>query len=116
MAFLVPSIFPNAVSAGLPNLTPNLVPCSQPSHSPSGVMSLSNNSPTSLDPGSFYPFVLTLDSGVEHFCAPGHNSSTVPNSFLSLDHSVSGSVPSVFHFDVPSGDSHWTTSFSSSSV
>ena len=36
--FLIPNLYPNAVLAGLPNLTRNSVPRLQPSHFPSDVM------------------------------------------------------------------------------
>ena len=62
-------------------------------------MSVCSEPTTSSDPGSF--FAPTLDSSNGYGCAPGHVSSTVPTSFPSF----SGSVPSIFYFDVPSGDS-----------
>ena len=110
--FLVPNLYSNAISTGLPTLTPNLVPRLQPRHFPSDVMSLCSEPRTSLDPGSFFAIIPTLGSSKGYNCAPGHVSSIVPNSFPSF----SGSVPSVFHFDVPSGDSRWATSFASRSV
>ena len=96
-------------STGLPTLTPNSVPRLQPSHFYSDVMSLCSEPTTSLDPSSFFAIIPTLDSSKGYSCAPGHVSSTVPNFFPSF----SGSVPSVFHFDVLSGDSHLATSFAS---
>ena len=63
-------------------------------------MSVCSEPTTSLDPGSL--FVPTLDSSDGYGCAPGHVSGTVPASFPSF----SGSVPTIFYFDVPSGVSH----------
>ena len=183
MEFLVPNLYPNAVSSGLSTLTPTSVQqkqpsffpclvksvCSEPTTSsdigssfvptlvssdgygcgldpdsffvphlnssdgygcapghfsrtvptsfpsvtsldPGVVMSVCSEPTTGLDIGSF--FVPTLDSSDGYGCAPGHVSSTVPTYFPTF----SGSVPSIFDFVVPRGDSHWATGFVSCSI
>ena len=70
--FLVPNLYPNVVSTGLPTLTPNSVPRLQLNYFSGDVMKLCSKTTTCLDPGSFFAVIPTLGSSINYICAPGH--------------------------------------------